>query len=232
MDRETTLGRVAASPSASAAARLSPISRSVPPAPLTPPPDSLSLPSSKSSLFAQYESTYTPCMNWSNAIKSCPETWSIDFIDLSIIPIDQHFDDYMGSIGHAHETCLDDADDDNLGLHDANLAFDDCSESADDTTSPCTETTCSSSGASLPDDDPFYEDDDLAYTIADMEIHRLTDTCPIGHQPVCPPATLFSDADLLTRVTDAVDPATRALHSMDLKIMEFKISRSKVYSML
>jgi hypothetical protein len=175
--------------------------------------------------------------------KTQPDTWSFDYVDCAEIYIDPDFDSYIGSVGYAFESRIEE-DDDNLGLQDADLAFDDddsvSSTSSSSVTSvtpgklPSSGTASTSSLRTVSTDATTvdHDDDDLAHTIATMALHRLTSPCSIGCQPLCPPAALFTDSDLLTRVTDSIDPGTRALNGMDIMVLEHNSNAIAVYTML
>ena len=220
IDRETTSGRAAST--TTDAARLSPMQQSDVFCQSYHDPDTL---------LSQCDSSI-PCLSrLAGKSKTQPHTWSIEYIDYEKVHIDAEFDRYMGSIGHAHETRIE-ADDDNIGLPDADLTFDD---EASVLSSPDLDKSSTATASTSPlstDDTDSLEDDDLAHTIATMEIHRLTSPCSVGCQPVCPSAAVFSDPDLLTRVTDTIDPGTRALNGMEIKVLEFKLTAIAVYKMM
>jgi hypothetical protein len=164
--------------------------------------------------------------------KTQPDTWSLDYINCAEIYIDPDFDSYIGSVGCAYKSCIKE-DDDNLGLQDADLTFDDDNSVFSTSSSSVTSVTPgkppssgTASTASLRTtstaSDADHDDDDLTHTIATMVLHRLTSPCSVGCQPLCPPAALFSDSDLLTRVTDSIDLGTRALNGMDIMVLEHK----------
>jgi hypothetical protein len=175
--------------------------------------------------------------------KTQPDTWSLDYVDCAAIYINPDFDSYIGSVGCAYESCIKE-DDDNLGLQDADLAFDDddsmSSTSLSSVTSitpsklPSSGTASTSSLRTVSTDTATanHDDDDLAHTIATMALHCLTSPCSIGCQPLCPPAALFTDSDLLTHVTDSIDPGTHALNGMDIMVLKYNSDAIAVYTML